>query len=82
MIKTKYRGKPVPFGAIATLEGDTTNNTGIVDDAGILYLSGLPQQGNIAINWGKGQQQHCRIIYQLNDLQMKSAISRITTECQ
>lgn len=81
LIRTTYRGKPIPFGAIATLDGEKTN-TGIVDDGGVLYMSGLPEKGSVMIGWGSGQQQKCTLIYQLTEQQLNSPISRLTRECK
>ncbi|MGQ7109408.1 FimD/PapC C-terminal domain-containing protein [Escherichia sp. TWPC-MK] len=39
---------PLRFGAIATLDGIQTNS-GIIDDDGSLYMSGLPAQGAITV---------------------------------
>lgn len=45
---TQVNGKPVPFGAVASLVGqeDTRWDTGIVGDSGDVYMSGLPEKGN------------------------------------
>ncbi|MCW7242554.1 hypothetical protein OHD31_01305 [Escherichia coli] len=42
-MKTSKQGIPLRFGAIATLDGIQTNS-GIIDDDGSLYMSGLPAQ--------------------------------------
>jgi outer membrane usher protein len=81
LIKTKYQDKPVPFGAIAALDGEE-GNTGIVDDSGILYMAGLPAGGDIAIKWGNKPDQHCVLNYQLTEQQLDAPISRITRECK
>ena len=53
-------GVPVPFGSLVTLimEGPEPNS-GIVGDAGQVYLSGLPEQGKLRVSWGRGVAQHC-----------------------
>lgn len=39
------KGKPAPFGAIATVQNTSSADSGIVGDLGELYLSGLPERG-------------------------------------
>ncbi len=51
-MKTSKQGIPLRFGAIATLDGIQTNS-GIIDDDGSLYMSGLPAQGAITVRWAK-----------------------------
>lgn len=52
-------GRPLPFGAVASLTGDPAV-TGIVGDGGELYLSGVPPEAEIVVRWGNGAQQTCR----------------------
>lgn len=44
----------VPFGATVTLAEDDSVNS-IVSDGGSVYLTGMPQQGDILAQWGKGK---------------------------
>ncbi len=55
-MKTSKQGIPLRFGAIATLDGIQTNS-GIIDDDGSLYMSGLPAQGAITVRWGEAPNQ-------------------------
>lgn len=60
----------VPFGAVASLiENDTTQpeNTGLVGDDGMLYMSGLPNSGRLRVQWGTNAKQSC--IATFSDLQ-------------
>ncbi|WP_273803653.1 fimbria/pilus outer membrane usher protein [Providencia rettgeri] len=53
----------VPFGAVASLMSDNTTqteNTGLVGDDGMLYMSGLPDAGILHIQWGKNDKQSCQ----------------------
>ncbi|WP_159306900.1 fimbria/pilus outer membrane usher protein, partial [Klebsiella pneumoniae] len=43
-----YRGLPVPFGAQAKLK---EGGSGIVGDDGQVYLTGVPDEGDIAVSW-------------------------------
>lgn len=64
MFFVTYKGNPLPFGTIASLSADM-QNAGIIGDGGSLYLSGLPQQGQIIARWGNGEQESCLADYQL-----------------
>ncbi len=46
-----HRGKPVPFGALAT--GDSNQSGSIVADNGRVYLSGMPLAGKSAGEMGR-----------------------------
>jgi len=56
-----YQGKPVPFGATASLivEGKTSSSS-FVGDNGDLYLSGVPEKSQVQVTWGKGAHQQCK----------------------
>ncbi len=63
---TLQRGEThIPFGTVVTVEGTAAseNNTGIVGDAGQVYLSGLPDQGRLTAKWGNGAGQQCRAAF-------------------
>ncbi|HDR2753028.1 TPA: fimbrial biogenesis outer membrane usher protein [Enterobacter asburiae] len=57
----------IPFGTVVRVEDSATdeNNTGIVGDAGQVYLSGLPEKGRLTAKWGDGADQMCRATYSL-----------------
>ncbi|WP_232012462.1 fimbria/pilus outer membrane usher protein [Cedecea lapagei] len=68
MLSLSYRGKPVPFGATAAVTGsDGGQNSSIVGDDGMVYLSGLAQKGELRVQWGKGAEQQCRVSYDLGE---------------
>ncbi|ECH9262237.1 fimbria/pilus outer membrane usher protein [Salmonella enterica subsp. enterica] len=55
-------GDPVPFGAVVRLvqnDRDAEVNTGIVGDAGEVYLAGLPENGTLDVQWGHDGTQQC-----------------------
>lgn len=62
-----YKGKPVPFGAVAVIKGDRfgTDQGNIVADAGAVYLSGLSKQGVLNVSWGRGVDQQCQVQFDL-----------------
>ena len=55
-------------GATATATGtDGEQNSSIVGDDGMVYLSGLPSRGGLRVQWGKGAAQQCRVDYDLGE---------------
>lgn len=59
-----FNGKPVPFGAMAGLVGDSDNSS-IVGDAGEVYLSGLPPRGRLYVKWGNDAARQCAVAFTL-----------------
>ncbi|EAQ1150973.1 fimbrial biogenesis outer membrane usher protein, partial [Salmonella enterica] len=57
-------GKPVPFGAMAALKTQK-DNTAIVGDNGQVFLTGLPDEGGLTVQWGSGAGQHCQVPFRL-----------------
>lgn len=73
LITLTSEGKPIPFGAMVTLEEESAEvNSGIVGDAGQVYLSGLPQQGMLAVVWGRGATQQCIAAFDLDKAQVSA----------
>lgn len=64
LVTLQHNGKPVPFGSIVT--ANEGRCTGMVGDDGQVYLSGLPQKGDIKVAWGKGAEQQCSFNYQIH----------------
>ncbi len=79
LLNLSLKGGVVPFGAIATLitpaTDDDTEPTGatdtissIVGDAGQVYLTGLPESGQLTVKWGKDPDQQCLASFNLSHL--------------
>lgn len=56
LITLIYLGKPVPFGAIVTLDSATA----IVGDDGEVWLTGLQKSVAISVQWGEEAGQQCK----------------------
>nr|WP_241390663.1 fimbria/pilus outer membrane usher protein [Serratia proteamaculans] len=55
-----YQGKPVPFGATASLiVGGKSIGNSFVGDGGDVYLSGVPEKSQVKIKWGNDATQQC-----------------------
>lgn len=61
----RAEGKPAPFGAIVTLQGDAgkNNDAGVVGENGEVYMSGLPAKGELLVQWGNNH--ICHATYRL-----------------
>lgn len=83
LFNVKYANKPVPFGATAnvSVQGNSLI-TGIVGDNGQVYLSGLPLEGVITVQWGEGAEQKCQANYQLPENELEKPISYASLECR
>ena len=79
MTITQANGQPVPFGAVATLEGQKTNGF-IVGDSGQVYLSGVQQSGRMNIKWGESSQQNCSLSFHLPE--KTKGVAMLNEQCQ
>ncbi|BEM36229.1 outer membrane usher protein (plasmid) [Serratia marcescens] len=61
MFSLTHGGRPVPFGTVVTEK--TSGATGIVGDAGEVYMTGVPAKGNLEVVWGDGNDRKCTIPY-------------------
>lgn len=66
LMNLTYNGKPVPFGAIVTLKGDSVSQGGIVGDDGQVYLSGMPEKGTLQVKWGNAANTGCMVPFRLD----------------
>ncbi|WKW39615.1 fimbria/pilus outer membrane usher protein [Enterobacter mori] len=57
-------GQPVPFGAIATVKGQSENSF-IVGDKGQVYLTGLSPSGTLVVKWGNESSDQCQVKFNL-----------------
>lgn len=67
LIKLTVNGDAVPFGAIVSLysRDKSVNITGIVGDSGAVYLNGLPEHGELQVQWGESDDQRCHAAFTL-----------------
>lgn len=54
---TRPDGRIIPFGAVASVDG--LSLSGIVDDHGELYLSGVGEHIALTVQWGSSPEQRC-----------------------
>ena len=72
--------KPVPFGSIASIEGQPSN-TGIVGDNNQVYLTGVPKEAKINIQWGKNKTQSCIAKVSLSENSEAFGIYNLAATC-
>lgn len=79
-----HRGKRVPFGATAMLvkaqEGQ--ESSGIVGQNGQLYMSGVPESGQIDITWGRATDRQCRVTFTLPASAENLSVHEFNAECR
>ncbi|MDF7761440.1 fimbrial biogenesis outer membrane usher protein [Kosakonia cowanii] len=76
LMKLFYQGRPVPFGAQATL---AEGGSGIVGDDGQVYLAGVADEGKIKVKWNADQQ--CVVHFRLPDNVGNSPVIETEQEC-
>lgn len=75
-------GNAVPFGATATLNDESKPTSSIVGEEGQLYISGMPEEGELQVSWGKEQAQQCRVPFQLPEKKDNSGIVMVNAVCE
>lgn len=86
MTLTRPGGKAVPFGATAALQekssAEDDTNAGMVGDSGVAYLSGLPEKGQLIVQWGNSPDRQCLVNYQLTEQNLHETMPNISGVCQ
>nr|WP_233971230.1 fimbrial biogenesis usher protein [Lelliottia sp. WAP21] len=79
LLTLKQNGKPVPFGAVVSVDGG--KSTGIVGDDGQVYLSGLTPEGKLKAKWGEGSGQSCAAGWTLPEKAKNVPVLRADVTC-
>ncbi|PKH22190.1 fimbrial assembly protein [Enterobacterales bacterium CwR94] len=85
LISLVRTGETVPFGSLVTLNHPAGEvNSGIVGDAGQVYLSGLPERGVLTASWGREAGQQCQATFDLSTTQppTHNPVRMLTARCQ
>ena len=78
-----YRGKPVPFGASASLRIQEKNvSHSFVGDNGDIYLSGVPERSQLHVQWGKSPEQQCTGEVKLSPAQKGERFRTAQIDCR
>lgn len=75
----KKNGRPLPFGAIANDKKHKLS--GIVDEDGVLYLSGVPHKGKLDLVWGKDTGKSCVANYSIPENLQNERFVKLSLEC-
>ncbi|HCB1500664.1 outer membrane usher protein [Klebsiella oxytoca] len=73
-------GSAVPYGATVISTANPNAQASLVSDGGMVYLSGLKETGELAVQWGKNASQQCKATYSLTDV--TGQISQTTAVCR
>lgn len=75
----RHQQRIVPFGA--SVKETTTNISSIVGEDGMTYLSGLPDKGMLQVEWGKADDQQCKVAYDLSHQKDNTAVHNLELNC-
>jgi len=82
MTLQQANGNAVPFGATATLMESKKEVSSIVGEDGQLYISGMPDKGDLQVSWGKAQAQQCRVTFTLPPQQDNIGVVIASATCR
>ena len=80
MFSLTHDGHPVPFGTVVTEKSSGT--TGIADDTGDVYMTGVPLKGILELVWGNGDSGKCRVHYIMPNGSEKLPVVRVSLDCR
>lgn len=80
LITLEHNHHPVPFGA--SVQELNSDNASIVGDDGLTYLSGMPQNGKLKVQWGSSGNERCTADYQIRNMNKQLPIYNLTEACQ
>ncbi|WP_447336209.1 fimbria/pilus outer membrane usher protein [Klebsiella quasipneumoniae] len=80
LILKRLSGENVPYGATVTLTTDKKAQASIVSDGGMVYMSGLKDNGEVYAQWGSKTDQQCKATYTL--AAANESIAQTTAVCR
>lgn len=75
LITLTHDGKLIPFGSIVSLDNDQ-ESTSIVGDDGLVYLSGMPNEGIMKVKWGAGANEQCSASFNFGNVSNKNILNK------
>lgn len=75
-----HNGKMVPFGAMVT--STDSQNSSIVADNGLVYLSGMPLVGKVKAVWGEGDDARCVADYRIPNESQEQTLIQLSAVCR
>ncbi|MEB7501172.1 fimbrial biogenesis outer membrane usher protein [Leclercia pneumoniae] len=80
LILKQLSGADVPYGAMVTSSATPKAQASIVSDAGMVYMSGLKDTGEVYAKWGTNADQQCTASYNLASV--TGSIAQTTVVCR
>ncbi|HEC5301802.1 TPA: fimbria/pilus outer membrane usher protein [Enterobacter asburiae] len=74
------KGDYIPFGAVASIEGESSS-AGVVDENGMVYLTGLPDKGEVLVKWGGESSKQCKALFDLSKDKTESDLFKSHSVC-
>lgn len=78
LLTLTYNDKPLPFGTLV----NAGENSGIVGDDGLVFLSGLEKEGVLKAKWGSEEHQHCTVKYRITEEMQTAKFIQLAKNCQ
>ncbi|MGQ5846584.1 fimbria/pilus outer membrane usher protein [Serratia sp. IR-2025] len=78
---TDPHGVPLPLGA-SVRDADHSAQPFLIGGDGLVYLSGMAEQGRLVVQWGRNAEHQCRISYQLPAEKPVAGIQTLNGVCQ
>ncbi|PXK36073.1 hypothetical protein DMR29_27625 [Klebsiella variicola] len=72
---------PLPFGATVS-DPAQENYSSIVNDNGMVYLTGLQETGSLKVQWGKKSTQMCTAAFSLQTAAQNAGITQSQAVCR
>ncbi|WP_312656266.1 fimbria/pilus outer membrane usher protein [Kluyvera ascorbata] len=75
--RLRWQGQNVPYGALVSADG---SHSGIVNERGEVYLSGLKDSAPLSVSWGRGN--HCQALVNFDKVKKVNGIAIMDLECR
>ncbi len=62
------KGVHIPFGSVVSIDGTEKKSGFIVDDNGVVYLTGMPNKGTLNVQWGSDNSRKCKSEFNLGEV--------------
>lgn len=85
LMNLSRQGEEIPFGSTVSLIQDDESAqpvTGIVAEAGQVYLSGMPAKGKVLTSWGDGKDNKCTADYAMPANANEDQLVTVTAVCR
>ncbi|MBC5792265.1 outer membrane usher protein [Providencia alcalifaciens] len=85
LLTLTHQGEPLLFGTSVALQSDASAQppiTGIVAEAGQVYLSGMPAAGSLVARWGDEPDEQCTANYHIPEGTDITRLALLASSCQ